>query len=431
MKGRSLTLLVLLTMLMKLTACESAETEYLHNFEIVWQTVHDSYFDQAFGGLDWNEVRDRYQPLIATVESDEEFYTLINDMLWELNVSHALVVPPGQWPRVLPNVFAEGSIGIDVRLLDGEAVIASVEPGSPGDQAGLRPGFVIQSIDSRTVKQITGEGPIPGIRHEQAPPHNERYRLTLRTWAILGRIHGHPETAVSIAYLDEHGETHQTSIVRTSREGEPIPLSDNSPIPPEFPEFESMRLRNDVGYIRFNAFHPALAEDTVGAIKSMGNAPGLIIDLRGNTGGVRIEQLEEHLISEQTLLLKVRTRDGTSDVVLDPADSAYEGPVVVLIDVSCFSACELFAACIQATGRAAIVGEHSAGGVTGANWMQLPIGAPLLYPVVQWSIPDGTVLEGHGVVPDIEVALDRGLLLQGIDSQLEAAIDYIEGEVQE
>ncbi len=42
MKGRSLTLLVLLTMLMKLTACESAETEYLHNFEIVWQTVHDS-----------------------------------------------------------------------------------------------------------------------------------------------------------------------------------------------------------------------------------------------------------------------------------------------------------------------------------------------------------------------------------------------------
>jgi C-terminal processing protease CtpA/Prc len=63
--------------------------------------------------------------------------------------------------------------------------------------------------------------------------------------------------------------------------------------------------------------------------------------------------------------------------------------------------------------------------------MHLPIGETLLYPVVQWSIPDGKVLDGEGVVPDIEVALDRGLLLQGIDSQLEAAIDYVEGEAQE
>jgi len=44
--------------------------------------------------------------------------------------------------------------------------------------------------------------------------------------------------------------------------------------------------------------------------------------------------------------------------------------------------------------------------------------------------PDGTVLEGHGVVPDIEVGLDRKMLLKGIDSQLDSAVKYIEKEVR-
>ena len=63
-------------------------------FETVWQTVNDRYFDPSFGGLDWAEVHDRYKPLIAAAESDEEFYKLLNQMLFELNVSHVGAVPP-------------------------------------------------------------------------------------------------------------------------------------------------------------------------------------------------------------------------------------------------------------------------------------------------------------------------------------------------
>jgi C-terminal processing protease CtpA/Prc len=63
--------------------------------------------------------------------------------------------------------------------------------------------------------------------------------------------------------------------------------------------------------------------------------------------------------------------------------------------------------------------------------MVLPNGATFMYPEAQETTLDGTILEDHGVVPDIEVALDRTLLSQRIDSQLEAAIDYIEQELQE
>ena len=48
-----------------------------------------------------------------------------------------------------------------------------------------------------------------------------------------------------------------------------------------------------------------------------------------------------------------------------------------------------------------------------------------MYPNTQTITADGTVLEGHGVVPDIEVSLDRNELLQGKDTQLEAAINFV------
>ena len=184
--------------------------------------------------------------------------------------------------------------------------------------------------------------------------------------------------------------------------------------------------------IRFNWFHPALAQKLPSAIESMHNAPGLIIDLRGNPGGMRLAAVAgaEQLVRERTVCSTLRRRDGTSDIVLDPADGSYEGRVVVLIDVMSKSSSEFFAACTQAIGRSVVIGERSPGSVGPAELMALPNGATFIYPEAQETTLDGTVLEDHGVVPDIEVALDRTLLSQGIDSQLEAAIRYIEQEMQ-
>jgi carboxyl-terminal processing protease len=441
-KLRIFTLLVLLARLLGLAACgekpahtpeeqiatptapatnSSAEEGYVDCFETVWRTVNETYFDPSFGSLDWKEVHSRYQPLIAAAEDDQEFYRLVNDMLWELNVSHAAVSPPGGLARRLPGAFAEGGIGIDVRLLDGEAVITSVEPGSPGDEAGLRPGLAIERIDGTPIEQIVEEA-----ESHMTPPYNSRGHLETVTRVILGYVYGPPDVAVSIAYLDGGGEAQETKILRTRRDRKTSP---SWGLPPFFLEFESMRLEDGIGYIRFNTFHPDLTKDIRNAIETMGDAPGLIIDLRGNMGGTGFE-LAEQLLTERALFVKLHTRDGATDVVLDPADNAYEGPVVLLIDVTCYSNCELHAAGLQATGRAVIVGERSPGSVTAANATKLPNGATFLYPIVQISTPDGTVLEGHGVVPDIEVKLDRRLLLEGIDSQLAAAIKHIEQEMQ-
>ena len=114
-----------------------------------------------------------------------------------------------------------------------------------------------------------------------------------------------------------------------------------------------------------------------------------------------------------------------------PADSVYEGPVVVLMDIMSGSASESFAAGMQSIGRAVIVGGRSMGACMHTlGGPRLPNGADFYYPHAQIATPDGTVIEGRGVVPDIEVALDRTSLLQGRNTQLEEAIKYIENEIQ-
>jgi carboxyl-terminal processing protease len=406
---------ILLALMM--TACQSVNQEYLKNFEVVWQTVNDTFPDSTFGGVDWKAVHDRYQPLIGAAKSDEEFFLTLNRMLWELNASHAVVLP-NKLMFNLDRAFAEGGIGIDVRLINDEVVITLVRPLSPADQAGLRPGDILRRVDGATIQQIEEEGKV-----FQMPPYNDRADAANRAMNVLIRTYGQPGTQISIVYQDDRGE-HQVDLVRTMREGKSVLIEG---VPPGFLEVESKRLANNIGYVRFNRFDPALLDRLLAAVDEQMDATGLIIDIRGNDGGffgVR-KALLERLVRERRLFVRQESRRGADEIYLEPAAKVYGGPVVVLVDEFCASASEEFAGGLQAIGRAAIVGKRTPGQVLIADFKQLPNGATFVYPVAVTRLANGTVLEGRGVIPDIEVALDRALLLQGRDSQLEAAINYL------
>jgi len=392
-------------------------TVYQQVFETVWVTVNDKYFDPTFGGLDWKEVHDRYQPQIAAVKDDQAFYFLINKMLFELNVSHIGIIPPDEKEQLEPVLSAEGSIGIDLRLLDGDAVITTVLPGLPGEQAGLRPGLVIQRINGKTIEQWASEvWRIPPLTER-----NERKRLTSK---LQEQVYGSLDTAVDLVYLDAQGETHAVTIQRAQRDGRVI-LGDE--FPPFYVEFESRRLDEEIGYIRFNAFLPPIDQRFPEVLESLRDTRGLIIDLRGNSGGVFPVRkgLAEQLVQERALFWSYKGRDSIQEVYLDPVPNAYSGLIVVLIDVMSASSAEEFSGALQAIGRAVVVGERSAGICVTADVLQLSNGAVLMYPNAQTRTADGTVLEGRGVIPDITVTLERSQLLEGIDAQLQAAIQTI------
>ena len=116
---------------------------------------------------------------------------------------------------------------------------------------------------------------------------------------------------------------------------------------------------------------------------------------------------------------------------LVPVEAPYTRPVVVLIDEASLSSSELFAASLQAIGRAVIIGSRSPGYLLGANWKRLQNGLYFIHTILQPIPAGGRIVEGEGVIPDITVSLDKAGLLAGRDSQLEAAITYIQAQAPE
>jgi carboxyl-terminal processing protease len=393
----------------------------MHSFETVWQTVNQAHYDPTFGGVDWQAVHEQYKPQMAALaENKEESFFLINQMLFELNLSHLLAVYPDDLKRYMPVLFAEGGIGVDVRLLDGEAVITRVRSGTPAAQAGLRPGLVIERIDGKQVEQIIQEGEALLI-----PPFNPRNRLNNLSGYISGYIYGPPKTEVKIHFRDKDGKGKETAIHRISR-GRGIVSMDA--MPPFYVEFEAKRLGNNIGYVWFNHWAEPVDGKFIAALSLMRDIRGLIIDLRGNPGGFLgiVHTITKHLLAEKTQVSSWKFRNQRVEYSFDPAQGVYLGPIVVLIDARSTSSSEYFAGSMQSINRAIIVGERSPGYLLIAKWKKLLNGASFMYAFAQPIMPDGKVIEGTGVVPDIEVRLNREALLEGKDSQLEAAVKYIE-----
>jgi len=399
-----------------------AANVWIASYEMVWQTVNEHHFDSTFGGLDWNEIHDRYYDLVDNVENDSCFMKIVNKMLAELKLSHYAVFHMKEMAASGSPLISGGSIGLDIRLLDNKTVITSVKPDSPGAEAGLKAGYVVESIDDIPVAQIMAD-----VESEAIPISNERKRLSDIVEDIHSRFFGDAETSISLTFLDEYDILHEATLLRKQRTGKTI--IDES-LPPFYVDFQVRRMDDNIGYVRFSAFLPPVAERFSQVIDTMGDMRGLIIDIRGNPGGMHEvgEAIVSKLIKEPTLFSVFRYRNETQEVVVQPSEKTYDGPVVVMIDIMNASASERFSGCIQSIGRAAVIGERSSGSVGPSDIKELPNGASLMYLIAQSLTPDGTVLEGHGVIPDIIVGLDRQALLDGKDTQLDRAIAHITNE---
>jgi carboxyl-terminal processing protease len=304
-----------------------------------------------------------------------------------------------------------------LRLINGQAVITRVEPGSRAAAVGLRTGYIIKKVDDETVDHLVG-------RFARSKESAVLIRLRI-VRALLNRISGKPETSVLIAYLDKRDEPHEVTVQRERLKGEMSPRFGN--FPPQYMEFESKRLADGIGYIRFNIFVIPLMEKIRAAIRSMSDAPGIIVDLRGNPGGLgsMATGIAGLLEKKQGSLGTMKTRQGQTNFVVFPQREPYSGPVVILTDGGSASTSEIFASGMQEVGRAVVVGERTAGAALPSVFQKLPTGAIFQYAVGDFKTPKGVLIEGRGVVPDVEVKLKRGALLEGRDTQLEAAIEQV------
>ncbi len=386
--------------------------------DIVWETINTHYFDSTFSGLDWRGEYEYYRPIIASCTSSDSLYYHLNKMLFKLGVSHLGVVSAEEVNTVGdPQLFLDGSLGIDVRYINEKAIITRIEENSSADLAGIKAGYELTSIQEESVEEIAVKRD-----KDQTPPFNERNLNAMITQDIIRLLYGNPDDQANIEYID-HNNRHQK--VALSFRQQSVQKATLVPDLPEiYARLSSRVISDSIGYIRFDVFHPVILDGIVETIQGYRHLPSIIIDIRGNPGGdfETRRTIVNQFFAERKLFWTYRHRNEIREVYTEPVVNPFTGNLVILVDYLSGSSSEEFAGGMKDIGRATIVGQQTVGKVLTMEFAPLPNGAFLIYPNSQTRTSKNSILEGTGVIPDVLVELTQESLLEGKDVQLEQAI---------
>jgi carboxyl-terminal processing protease len=397
------------------------KADNLESFEIVWRTVRDRHPDPNLNGLNWQAIHDATKPAIEQARSMSEVRRVLGDMIAKLASSHYAIIP-GELYREIDNSTAssgksveEGRSGIVPLIIGNKAVVGSVEPDSPASQAGLRPGMVLDAIDGARVDPTLG---LPGDL-------NDRESRRIVEQSISRKLDANH--AVTLDVIDERGQAKHIEIERTPPKGTLVHFGN---LPGMRVYFESRTLPDAAGYIRFNEFLDpgAMMPKFEAALNGFAEAPGVILDLRGNPGGIGIMAtgIAGFFIDREGLKLgEMKMRDATLKFVIFPRPETYAGPLAVLIDEGSASTSEILAGGLQDLRRARIFGVRSAGAALPSDIVRLPDGDGFQFAQALYTSAGGKVLEGQGVTPDVIVQQTSEALLSGHDLVIEAADEWI------
>jgi carboxyl-terminal processing protease len=245
--------------------------------------------------------------------------------------------------------------------------------------------------------------------------------------AVLDRLAGAVGDSVDIHFLDEKDQSTLLRIPFVKARGETCRLGH---FPPFSVWIEAKPLDQDIGYIAFNAFLNPIRLMPVynQAMMSFMNAKGLVIDLRGNLGGMgdMVMGMAGWLVSTKNQYLgSSKTRDAELRFILFPRPVTYAGPVAVLVDGLSVCGSEIMAQGLRDIGRARLFGTRTYGAAMASVFERLPNGDGFQYAFADYTSRNGEVLEKKGLRPDVEVQITREAILAGKDPVLEAAVQWI------
>ena len=418
-------------LLVATAAAPSAEVyKAAETFDAVWKIVRDSHFDPGFDLAAWERASAELRPKAVAATTPGELRSVLRDMLGRLGLSHFAVIP--STPDT-PNQYLDlgGVPGLDTRLIGRDLVVASVDADGSAAAAGVRAGWIIRSIGGTPASTV-----LAGIAGEMPPRIAE-----VEAWrAAVMRLRGPYGSIVDVTF-DTGGPTPQTvTIMRKAERGEPVTVGN---LPTMFVRVSSSLKATPggrkAGVIGFNVWMAAVDREFQRAIDQYRTADGIVIDLRGNPGGLAlmITGIAGHFTTTRDTLGVMRTKVASEPLKFNAnprlvsADGQrvepYAGPVAILVDGMTGSASECFAGGMQSLGRARVFGQTSMGQALPAGFDKLPNGDVLIHAMGDFVTGTGVRIEGRGVVPDTPVDLTRASLLEGHDATLEAALAWIDG----
>lgn len=324
-----------------------------------------------FFGNVFAQVRSEY---VEEVSDEDLIAAALNGALHALD-PHSSYVPPVTFEEQQVSSRREyGGLGIEVTQELGLVKVQYALEDGPAFKAGIRTGDYITAVEGEKVRGKSLDEAIKGMKGLAGDP-------------------------VTVTVLNTNNITKDIVVVRQTVRGRAI----------------QHRVRDGLGYVFIETFNNEnLARDLERALNDLkrqmgGTIPGLIIDMRGNRGGLLDQSVDVSslfLDGGEVLSSRGRTPEDTERYNAAPGQYDADMPIVVLINSGSASAAEIVAGALQDRGRAVVMGRRSFG--KGSVQSVIPLienGGALRLTTQRYYTPSGKSIQGRGIMPDILVAL--------------------------
>ena len=320
----------------------------------------------------WNVVTHHYVDRNA-LDPTKMTYGAIQGMLAALgDTGHSRFLSPEELRQEQDTLAGRlQGIGAQLGIRDGHPVILVPFPGSPAQQAGLKPGDIIVRVDDQDVSQMTVD-------------------------RIAKLVRGPAGTAVKLT-IARPGATALTEVTITRAEIN-VPSVSWAIVP-----------GTEVAHILLTRFSEHSSDELVKALAEArsARAKAIILDLRDNPGGLRDEAVAvaSQFISEGKVLIEQDAQGKRIEFAVKPGGVALDLPMAILVNEGTASAAEIVAGCLQDYRRGPLVGMTTTGTGTVLATFNLSDGSAIMLGVVQWLTPNGRQIWHQGIKPDVEVEL--------------------------
>ena len=301
-------------------------------------------------------------------------YAACNGMLHTLDPHSVLFSPEAYKDFSVGTSGKFGGLGIVIAIRDKMLTVMNTMPGTPAQLAGL------QKFDR--IMQINGEA-----------------TSTMGINEAVNRLRGDPKTDVTL-FVHRDGKDGWAGNKPFKLTREEIKVA----------SVESKGLEDGIGYIRLKQFAEQTSNDMLKAMADLnatGHNRGLILDLRGNPGGLldQAKRVADAFVKDGVIVISDGRKEGREELTAKDDKNEPNYPIVVLVSSGSASASEIVAGALKNLDRAVIIGETSfgKGSVQKVEKNIPPEGAALKLTIAQYLTPGDISIQGIGITPDIEL----------------------------
>ena len=356
-------------------------------FDKTWKVISKDYYEPTLNHQDWSRWRVRYQGKIKT---QEDARVAIDTMIASLDEPYTRFLTSKDFDDLTTSITSKiYGIGVNIYSNSGRIEIFNVIPSTPADFAQLKQGDIITAVDG---KEIHG----------------------MNVSEVAALVRGPENSVVELTILRD-GDKLTKKIKRKEI---------------KIKNVKSSVLDDHIGYIQIISFMgETTPNEFIEALNNTKDTDSIIIDLRGNTGGLLDNAVFiANMFIPKGEIVEIIYRNGAKKILsANPGKDLITKPVVVLVNSASASASEILSGALKDSHKATLVGKKTFGKGLVQKVVPLPNRTGLNVTIARYLTPNGTDIHKLGIKPDIEIGNDFDFYINNSkkDVQLEKAKEVL------